>query len=299
MSLTLKKKIELSKFLEQIEINRTSEGVIEKLDLMHSKPKSHVIGITGSPGVGKSSLIDKFIRYLRKNNKSVGVIAVDPSSRQTGGALLGDRTRLSLDPSDNDIFVRSMASKNYLGGISELTYPTMIAMRSIFDYILVETVGVGQSEVFIKDITDTVILCVQPGGGDTIQFMKSGIFEIPDIVLVTKSDMESIANITFADLKASQSYFENKNQGDIEIIRVSSHKNFGFDNLYNSTLNRWNSLKEKEIIFKNRKEQDIKWIERSIIDEFGVNGKAKSHELLKLKKNPFKQLQKIRKFLNR
>ena len=172
-------------------------------------------------------------------------------------------------------------------------------MRSIFDYILVETVGVGQSEVFIKDITDTVVLCVQPGGGDTIQFMKSGIFEIPDIVLVTKSDMESISNITFADLKASQSYFENKNQGNIEIIKVSSHKNFGFDNLYNSTVNRWKLLKEKEIIFRSRKEQDLKWIERSIIDEFGINGKVKSNKLMQLKKNPFKQLQKIREFLNK
>ncbi len=297
MSILLKKKIELSKFLEKIETDRTSSKVIKKLDEMHSKAKSHVVGITGSPGVGKSSLIDKFIQYLRKNDKSVGVIAVDPSSRQTGGALLGDRTRFILDPNDNNIFVRSMASKNYLGGISELTYPTMIAMRSIFDYILVETVGVGQSEVFIKDISDTVILCIQPGSGDTIQFMKSGIFEIPDIVLVTKSDIEKLSNITFADLKSSQSFFENKSDENIEILKISSHKNIGFDELYNSILKRWNFLKEGKLILKNRKIQDLKWIERSIIDEFGMNGRIKSSKLIKNSLTPFNDLEKIRKIL--
>ena len=297
MSILLKKKIELSKFLEKIETDRTSSKVIKKLDEMHSKAKSHVVGITGSPGVGKSSLIDKFLQYLRKNDKSVGVIAVDPSSRQTGGALLGDRTRFILDPNDNNIFVRSMASKNYLGGISELTYPTMIAMRSIFDYILVETVGVGQSEVFIKDISDTVILCIQPGSGDTIQFMKSGIFEIPDIVLVTKSDIEKLSNITFADLKSSQSFFENKSDENIEILKISSHKNIGFDELYNSILKRWNFLKEGKLILKNRKIQDLKWIERSIIDEFGMNGRIKSSKLIKNSLTPFNDLEKIRKIL--
>ena len=172
-------------FLEQIEVNRDSKKVINKLDLMHSTPKAcnRYNWITRS---WKIYFIDKLIQFLRKKSKSVGVIAVDPSSRETGGALLGDRTRFLLDPNDNNVFVRSMASKNYLGGISELTYPTMITMRSVFDYILVETVGVGQSGDFYKDITDTVILCVQPSSGDNIQFMKSGIFEIPNIILLQK-----------------------------------------------------------------------------------------------------------------
>ena len=131
--------------MEQIETNRNSEKVINKLDLMHSNPRAHVIGITGSPGVGKSSLIDKLIQFIRKNNKSVGVIAVDPSSRDWW-CTIRRRTRFLLDPTDNNVY-ESMASKNYLGGISELTYPTMITMRSIFDYIIIETVGVGQSEI--------------------------------------------------------------------------------------------------------------------------------------------------------
>ena len=296
MKITLKKKIELSNFLEQIETNRNSEKVINKLDLMHSTPKAHVIGITGSPGVGKSSLIDKLIQYIRKNNKSVGVIAVDPSSRETGGALLGDRTRFLLDPTDNNVFVRSMASKNYLGGISEMTYPTMITMRSIFDYIIIETVGVGQSEIFIKDITDTVVLCIQPGSGDSIQFMKSGIFEIPNIILVTKSDLKDLSNLTYSDLKGSENLFE-YDDDDIEILKISSHKSSGFKNLFDVISKRWKILKEKKKIFSKRRSQDITWIERSIIDEFGQKGKAQVKDLINYSSNPFKTLYKLRNHL--
>ena len=133
-----------------------------------------------------------------------------------------------------------MAAKDYLGGISELTFPSMIVMRSKFDYIIIETVGVGQSEIYIKDIVDTVILCVQPGGGDTIQFMKSGVFEIPDIITVTKSDMDSLSNLTFSDLLASKSFFERKNDWPIKLYRHHLCKNLGFEDLVFEVQNRWN-----------------------------------------------------------
>ena len=180
------------------------------MDKYHSRPKAHVLGVTGPPGVGKSSLIDKLIITFRKKKKTVGVIAVDPSSSNSGGALLGDRTRFLLNPNDDGVYVRSMASKNYLGGVSELTYPTMTIMRSEFDFLIIETVGVGQSETHIKDTVDTVLLCVQPGSGDTIQFMKSGIFEIPDLITITKCDFEKLSNQTYSDLLGSQNYFKNK-----------------------------------------------------------------------------------------
>ena len=192
MKNNMEKKILLSKTLEDIEVNRDSSKVISMLDKYHANARSHVLGITGPPGAGKSSLIDKLIFKIRQKKKTVGVIAIDPSSSRTGGALLGDRTRFLLDPKDDDIFVRSMAAKDFLGGLSELTFPTMTVMRSIFDFVIIETVGVGQSETNVKDVVDSVILCVQPGSGDTIQFMKSGIFEIPDIIVVTKSDIEKI-----------------------------------------------------------------------------------------------------------
>ena len=123
--LKLKKKIKLSNILERVEIDSESKEIIEMLDNYHSNPKAHVIGITGPPGVGKSSLINNLIKNIRKNKRSVGIIAIDPSSTESGGALLGDRTRFTFDFKDENVFVRSMATKNHLGGVSELTYPTM------------------------------------------------------------------------------------------------------------------------------------------------------------------------------
>ncbi len=295
--INLKKKIELSNILERIEIDGCSLENIKLLDGFHAKPKSHVLGITGPPGAGKSSLIDKLITIMRKKKKTVGVIAIDPSSSKSGGALLGDRTRFQLDPNDGGVFVRSMAAKDYLGGVSELTYPTMTVMRSKFDFLIIETVGVGQSETSIKDIVDTVILCVQPGSGDTIQFMKSGIFEIPDLVVVTKCDMEKLSNQTFSDLSGSSSYFKNKNDWDIKIILTSSHKNIGLNSLEKDIENRWKWLINEDRLNKNRYLQDIEWMKNSIIREFGLAGLKKGFEQINYKKNPFSELARISKVL--
>ena len=293
--ISLKKKIELSNILEKIEVDGDSLENIKLLDSFHSKPKSHVLGITGPPGAGKSSLIDKLITIIRKKKKTVGVIAIDPSSSKSGGALLGDRTRFQLDPNDGGVYVRSMAAKNYLGGVSELTYPTMTVMRSKFDFLIIETVGVGQSETSIKDIVDTVILCVQPGSGDTIQFMKSGIFEIPDIVVVTKCDMQKLSNQTFSDLSGSSSYFKTKNEWDIKIILTSSHKNIGLNSLEKDIENRWKWLIKENRLNKNRYSQDIEWMKNSIIREFGFACLKKGFEKINYKKNPFSELARIYK----
>jgi len=297
MKKSLKKKIFLSNLLEQVEINRDTKKIISQLDVLHSKAKSHVIGITGPPGAGKSSLVDKLIGEIRKNKKSVGIIAIDPSSSKSGGALLGDRTRLLLDPNDNDVFVRSMAAKDFLGGLSELTFPTMTVMRSIFDFVIIETVGVGQSETNVKDLVDSVILCVQPGSGDTIQFMKSGIFEIPDIVVVTKSDIEKIANLTYSELNKSKNYFKSTNDWNIEIIKTSVVKNIGIDFLFKEIDRRWLWLKKNKKIQHQRIDQDISWITKTIMREFGTNGVKKIDKLLIYKEKPFSSLQKLKKKL--
>ena len=297
MKKSLKKKIFLSNLLEQVEINRDTKKIISQLDELHSDAKSHVIGITGPPGAGKSSLVDKLIGEIRKNKKSVGIIAIDPSSSKSGGALLGDRTRLLLDPNDNDVFVRSMAAKDFLGGLSELTFPTMTVMRSIFDFVIIETVGVGQSETNVKDLVDSVILCVQPGSGDTIQFMKSGIFEIPDIVVVTKSDIEKIANLTYSELNKSKNYFKSTNDWNIEIIKTSVVKNIGIDFLFKEIDRRWLWLKKNKKIQHQRIDQDISWITKTIMREFGTNGVKKIDKLLTYKEKPFSSLQKLKKKL--
>jgi LAO/AO transport system kinase len=290
----LKKKIKLSRLLEQIEVDAFSEKNIKILDECHLKAKGHVLGITGPPGVGKSTLIDKIISIIRKKKKTVGVIAIDPSSSKSGGALLGDRTRFLLDPNDNGIFVRSMAAKDYLGGVSELTFPSMVVMRSIFDFLIIETVGVGQSETSISNIADTVILCVQPGSGDTIQFMKSGVFEIPDIIVITKSDLEKLSNQTFSDLSGSSSFFKN-NQWDIKILMTSAHNNNGLDTLLNEINNRWEWLTMENKIDEKRFLQDLEWIKSCILREFGNLGVKKIFKKINYKNKPFGYLSKVLK----
>ena len=292
------KKILLSKILERIEVDRNKETTIKMLDQYHSRPKAHVLGVTGPPGVGKSSLIDKLIiTFRKKKKKTVGVIAVDPSSSNSGGALLGDRTRFLLNPNDDGVYVRSMASKNYLGGVSELTYPTMTIMRSEFDFLIIETVGVGQSETHIKDTVDTVLLCVQPGSGDTIQFMKSGIFEIPDLIAITKCDFEKLSNQTYSDLLGSQNYFKKINDWKIDIIQTSAQKNIGVESLFKSFQKRWEWLSKENRLVKKRNFQDLEWIKKSIIKEFGLAGLKKILNDIEYSNNPFLTLKKINKKL--
>src|SRR5215216_6355571 len=151
--------------------------------------QAHVIGLTGPPGVGKSTLIGAMTKHAREREKQVAVLSIDPSSPFTQGALLGDRIRLTDHFLDPGVFIRSMASRGSLGGLSEATLQAALLMdASGKDVVLIETVGVGQAEVDIIDHADTVILALMPGSGDSIQALKAGVMEIPDIIVVNKSD---------------------------------------------------------------------------------------------------------------
>ena len=195
----------LARALARVEAAPDAPDVTGLLDAAYAAPNGHALGLTGPPGVGKSTLIRSLIGHWRGAGRTVGVIAVDPSSRRSGGALLGDRTRLGTDPEDPGIFVRSMAARERLGGVAEITFPAMVLMRALFDRVIVETVGVGQSETEIAGLCDTVVFCAQPGSGDALQFMKAGVMEIPDIVLVTKADLGKLASRAVADLKGALS----------------------------------------------------------------------------------------------
>lgn len=155
--------------------------------------KAHVIGITGAPGVGKSSLVDKLIASLRKEGLKIGVIAVDPSSPFSGGALLGDRIRMQSHSTDPGVFIRSMACRGHLGGLAFASQDTALLLDAFgYEIILIETVGVGQSEISIAQAADTTLLVTMPSTGDTIQVMKAGIMEIGDIFVVNKADQEGV-----------------------------------------------------------------------------------------------------------
>ena len=193
----------LARALTRIEAEPDTAETVALLDAAYAAARAHTVGLTGPPGVGKSTLTAALIDQWRGQGRTVGVIAVDPSSKISGGALLGDRTRLRTDPADQHVFVRSMAARDRLGGLADLTVAALVLMRALFDIVLVETVGVGQSETDVSSAVDTVVLCIQPGSGDALQFMKAGIVEIPDIVAVTKTDMGVTAAQAQADLAAS------------------------------------------------------------------------------------------------
>jgi LAO/AO transport system kinase len=168
----------------------------------------HVIGITGPPGAGKSTLLSALLRAWRGSAddagpQTVAMLAIDPSSRRSGGALLGDRARIELDAADRGVLVRSTAAGERLGGLAWPTRAAAHALAAAFDVVVIETVGVGQAETEIVDVADTVAVVVQPGGGDALQFLKSGIMEIPDLLVVTKADLGQLATRTRRDLSGA------------------------------------------------------------------------------------------------
>ncbi len=160
----------------------------------------HVVGITGPPGAGKSTLLGALVDAWRADGRTVAVLAVDPSSKRSGGALLGDRARIPFDPDDRGVFIRSTAAGEQLGGLAPATRAAAHALAAAFDVVVIETVGVGQSETDVADVADTVAVVVQPGSGDVLQFLKSGIMEIPDVLIVTKADLGAPALRSRRDL---------------------------------------------------------------------------------------------------
>ena len=189
---------------------------------------AHVIGITGSTGAGKSTFVNRLIAQFRAEGKQVGVIAIDPSSPFTGGAILGDRLRMQDHAIEEGVFIRSMGSRGNLGGVSRGTHEGALILDACgFDVVIIETVGVGQSEVDIVKIADTVCLILTPGMGDDVQIMKAGIMEIADVFVVNKADKEG------ADKVAADVQVMLKMIGEREwippVALVSSNKNTGVD----------------------------------------------------------------------
>ena len=179
----------------------------------------HVVGVTGPPGAGKSSLLSELCKAWRAGGRTVAVLAVDPSSKRSGGSLLGDRARIAFDPEDRGLFIRSTAAGDRLGGLAPATRAAAQALSAAFDVVVIETVGVGQSETEVGEVADTVAVIVQPGSGDALQFLKAGIMEIPDVLVVTKADLGDIALRARRDLSAA---LRSAGSRDTKVVAVSS-----------------------------------------------------------------------------
>jgi LAO/AO transport system kinase len=180
---------------------------------------AHLVGVTGPPGAGKSTLLSALVRAWRDGGRTVAVLAVDPSSKRSGGALLGDRARIDHDPRDDGILIRSTAAGGRLGGLAAATREAVDALAAAFDLVVVETVGVGQSETDVEEVCDTVAVVVQPGSGDVLQFLKAGIMEVPDVLVVTKADMGDAAKRAQRDLHQALGAL---GSGDTPVVAVSS-----------------------------------------------------------------------------
>ena len=193
--------------------------------------QAHIIGITGSPGVGKSTSTNALVGALRKQGKRIGILAVDPSSPFSGGALLGDRVRMQDHALDPDVYIRSMASRGHLGGLSWTTPQALRVLDAAgCDVILVETVGVGQSEVEVAGLADTTVVLLAPGMGDGIQAAKAGILEIGDVFVVNKADREG-ADATVRDLRHMISLGDRTEPGlwRPPVVKTVAARNEGID----------------------------------------------------------------------
>ncbi len=180
---------------------------------------AHVVGVTGPPGAGKSTLLSALTSAWRAAGRTVAVLAVDPTSKRSGGALLGDRARIEADPADRGLFVRSPAAGERLGGLAPATRAAAQALAAAFDVVVIETVGVGQSETEVAEAADTVAVVVQPASGDVLQFLKAGIMEVPDVLVVTKADLGPIAHRARRDLHAA---LRSLGARDVPVVAVSA-----------------------------------------------------------------------------
>ncbi|MGH2853954.1 MAG: ArgK protein, partial [Solirubrobacteraceae bacterium] len=215
--------------------------------VLGGEAQGHIIGVTGPPGAGKSTLLSALLHEWRGaahamggHGQTVAMLAVDPSSRRSGGSLLGDRARIEFDPADRGVFIRSTAAGERLGGIAWGTRAAARALAAAFDVVVVETVGVGQAETEVAEVADTVVVVVQPGSGDTLQFLKSGIMEIPDVLVVTKADLGRVALNARRDLAAAARSLGGRSTA---VLAVSSlPPPAGVDELREALAQRWLQL---------------------------------------------------------
>ena len=260
--LKLGDRLALSQFLTEIESSGDHNEVLSYI-FDNLKNPTPIVGITGFPGAGKSSLINNLIKIYRKKGKKVGVLAIDPSSTISGGSLLGDRARMEEHSVDENVFIRSLASQGKLGGLSKKTFLLSMIMSIFnFDIIFIETVGIGQSEIDITKLADLTILNVAPGLGDSIQAMKAGVMEVIDMIVVNKADKED-ATQTYNQLNSILMNSTHSKENSLSIILTHQFDYKKNNDIYNEIQARLSTLK-KDISFPKESHD---WLIKEILYE--------------------------------
>jgi LAO/AO transport system kinase len=291
--------------LARLEAAAGEPQTLALLDGAYAGARAHVIGLTGPPGVGKSTLLSRLIEAYRQRGRTVGAITIDPSSRRSGGALLGDRARIEVDPEDQGVFVRSKATRGRLGGLAALTPAAVVLMRAVYDQVIVETVGVGQSETEVAAVSDSVVFCVQPGSGDSLQYMKAGIAEIPDVVVVGKADLGASAHKAQGDVEAAlQLAASPAPDWRVPVHLVSAQSGQGIDELIDLLAAHADLLAREHRLARRRETQAATWLRDALRDEFGRHGLARAEEWLEGLAmppgvSPFRQLRELARDLRR
>jgi LAO/AO transport system kinase len=255
----------ISKAISIIENNYPeSEELIRKI--YPYTGRSYKVGITGPPGAGKSTIVFQLTKLLRREGAKVGIIAVDPTSPFTGGSLLGDRVRMNELTLDDGVFIRSMATRGSLGGLSKRADEAGDILDSAgFDYIIFETVGVGQSELDVVKVADTIVVVLVPESGDSIQAMKAGLMEIADIFVLNKSDREG-ADVAVNSIKSVLSFRQKLDQWEINVIKTIASSGQGVDELLSEIKKHRDFLFRTGEFYKRRKDK-LKFRIKEIIEE--------------------------------
>ena len=241
------------------------------------------IGITGVPGVGKSTFIESFGKMLTAMDKKLAILAIDPTSEKTHGSILGDKSRMHGLSKDKNAFIRPSPSNNFLGGIADKTRDNIILCEAAgFDIILIETVGVGQNETTVNNIVDFFLLLLLAGAGDELQGIKRGIMEVADAVVITKADGDNLqkAKNAMIQYKSTLHLFPTINDWEPQVCMCSALKNKGLENIWKIIEKHNSKMKDNGFFIENRKKQDIYWLHKNIKEELG----NKKYQLLKAEK---------------
>lgn len=218
------------------EARRDAATLLTRLEGCGRSVAGHRVGFTGPPGVGKSTLTYAVARALIERGRTVGIVAVDPASVRSGGSLLGDRARMPFGAEDARVFVRSYSTGGESGGLTHAAHAAIAILAAAYDVVLVETTGVGQTETDVTLVADTVVLVLQPGSGDTLQFLKAGVMEIPDVLVVQKADHEELARRALADVRGALSTAHAAGVGHeggvaVPLLATSARTGLGIDAL--------------------------------------------------------------------